>query len=355
MLNSSTSNEYRQHSNQQLLQIGKYLSPAIIIGLSYFSYSDIFFRKMPICVFVRILPIFLFITFSVLLLTNLATKKPILLIRVYHSALFSLVCMSYLISILVWDTSTLQASITGLVLVCVAVYVGVCGPIIYISIIYFIPSLLFIIYVIYFKNEIEILVDYANSFAGMLGLLFIYNHNEGLRKKVFFINNKLELQSLTDPLTKMNNRRAMWNYLNAEVIRQKRNNKSFSIIMIDLDRFKLFNDLHGHECGDFILGSVAKTIISNLRNQDIGSRWGGEEFLILLPETDIGGAKVLAEKIRVSILQGVLYNKYKLLVTATLGLSEFNGSEDIEYVIKMADDALYKGKNSGRNCVASMS
>ncbi len=166
---------------------------------------------------------------------------------------------------------------------------------------------------------------------------------------------KLELQSLTDPLTKMNNRRAMWNFLNSEIIRQKRNKKPFSIIMVDIDKFKIFNDLYGHECGDYTLVTVAKTIVANLRNQDVVARWGGEEFLILLPGTNIGGAKVIAEKIRVNISKYFFYNKTKLLVTVTLGLSEFNGSENIEYVIKMADKALYEGKQSGRNCVVTTS
>ncbi|MCK4796958.1 MAG: GGDEF domain-containing protein, partial [Spirochaetes bacterium] len=123
----------------------------------------------------------------------------------------------------------------------------------------------------------------------------------------------------------------------------------------DIDDFKKFNDTYGHDCGDFILVSIANTIKSILREQDNVARWGGEEFLLLLPDSNMEGAKITSEKIREKIASTpYYYNDIKLEVTMTFGVSVFdNDSIDIDYYIAKADKALYKGKKSGKNCVVS--
>ncbi len=349
------SHEYHQYSNKQLFQLGRIFSLVALIILSYFIFSDIFFREVYDLAFTRILPISLFLIFYIASYTNLVEKKPDMLIAIYYMALFFLVCMSYLILIISWNTQLFEICITGIIVVCVGVFLGFRGHIVKIMIIFFIPSLLFIIYAINYLSDLYKLANLANSFTVMIGMICLYSYEEKLRKNIFAVNKKMEFMAFTDPLTKLENRRSMRVSLKQEINRHERKSISFSIIIIDIDKFKLFNDLHGHDCGDFVLIKVAETLLSNLRKQDIAARWGGEEFMILLPETDICGAKVVAEKLKTIISKSpfVFNNKLKLIITATFGVSEFNSSENIDYMIKKADEALYKGKQSGRNCVVT--
>ena len=122
--------------------------------------------------------------------------------------------------------------------------------------------------------------------------------------------------------------------------------------MLDIDHFKNVNDTYGHECGDKVLVRVSQELKKTLRAQDLPTRWGGEEFICLLPETDVDGARHVAEKIRTAIeahcyeCRGV-----SVSVTVTLGISIYDGSCSLEECIRRADDALYKGKKQGRNQV----
>lgn len=163
---------------------------------------------------------------------------------------------------------------------------------------------------------------------------------------------KLEQIAKTDPLTDLSNRRDMIEKMEHEQKRFSRNGKSFVLLMSDIDDFKKINDDNGHDCGDFILESLAKQMKSTVRKQDITGRWGGEEFLMLLPETDIDGGFALAEKIRTDIEStSYVFNDVKLSLTMTFGVSIYDRPMDIDKCIKMADEALYKGKNQGKNCV----
>jgi diguanylate cyclase (GGDEF)-like protein len=346
------SSEYRQYTIGQLLHDGRILPPIAIVILCYFIYSDIFIREMPTWAFTRILPFSLFLLYYISSFSKSVKKAPIMLIVIYYSAWFSLTCMSYSISIIAWDTQFIQVSVTALMMVSMIVFLGIRGPIFYIIIIYFIPTLLFLAYIIIFTGDINKLANFANSFTVMIGMTIMYYFNEKLKRKIFIVNKKLEFQALTDPLTKLKNRRYMWDFIRQEVNRHERNRNPFTIIMIDIDKFKLLNDSHGHDCGDLVLIKFAKTILSNLRKQDIAARWGGEEFLIILPETDIMTAKVVAERLRISISKSAtVVNDLELFITATFGVSEYNGATNIDQVMKLADKALYMGKEIGRNCV----
>ncbi len=165
-------------------------------------------------------------------------------------------------------------------------------------------------------------------------------------------NEKLEMIATTDPLTNLLNRREMQRKIEEERIRFERSNRQFSIIITDIDNFKRVNDSYGHDCGDYLLVAISVLLKMNIRKQDSLSRWGGEEFLLLLPETNLDGAAVIAEKLR-KIIENHLfrYNTIDLKITMTFGVSMLNGKETVDQCIIKADKALYKGKQSTKNCV----
>jgi diguanylate cyclase (GGDEF)-like protein len=176
----------------------------------------------------------------------------------------------------------------------------------------------------------------------------IRTQNEQLREVAF----RLEQVSKTDVLTELDNRRYMMEKLAEEVNRFKRNQKPFSIIIADIDDFKKVNDTHGHDCGDYIIKRMAQTMADSVRDIDSVARWGGEEFLILLPETVTEGAVVLAERIQKNVRRSVWsYNQFQITISLTLGIATFDGETDLELVVKKADRALYDGKNKGKNCI----
>ena len=134
--------------------------------------------------------------------------------------------------------------------------------------------------------------------------------------------------------------------------RANRMHRNFCFIFIDIDKFKSINDTYGHHCGDVVLQTVANTIRQLLRKYDFVARWGGEEFLAVLPETEISGAIVVAERFRKSIesLQ-IDYKGVQIPVTITLGISQYDSELGVDKSIQLADQALYDGKMNGRNQV----
>lgn len=163
---------------------------------------------------------------------------------------------------------------------------------------------------------------------------------------------QMEILASTDPLTGLFNRRYILERLDEEKNRQERYGRNFSLIMGDLDHFKKFNDKYGHECGDAILVNATNILRRELRKQDIAARWGGEEFLILLPETPFDEAVVVAERIRKEIDESPMaYNDENIYMTITLGVCEYIQESGIQKTIKQVDNALYQGKQEGRNRV----
>jgi len=163
---------------------------------------------------------------------------------------------------------------------------------------------------------------------------------------------QLEITARTDPLTKLFNRREIMERLDQEKLRVERSHRSFSIALGDIDNFKSVNDRFGHDCGDAVLKKVSELIQSTVRRQDSAGRWGGEEFILLFPETGLDGARIVAEKLR-SRLEDTLvnHNGIEMRVTMTFGVCQFVPGSDLEACLKMADEALYRGKESGRNRV----
>lgn len=153
-------------------------------------------------------------------------------------------------------------------------------------------------------------------------------------------------------LTGLYNRRYMLSKLQEEYNRSVRSEHPFSLIMTDIDYFKKINDDYGHDCGDEVLRGVSNVIKTAVRSLDVVCRWGGEEFLILLPDTDIESARQLADRIRILVSEEVFqYERKTFKLTMTFGVSTYSHDLNIKEIIKNADRALYRGKDLGRNIV----
>ncbi len=171
-------------------------------------------------------------------------------------------------------------------------------------------------------------------------LLFIYY--------VLETKNRFERMAVTDKLTGLYNRYKFYQVANQEIERSKRHNRPLSLILFDIDWFKKINDTYGHDAGDRVLRSIAKLLHNNLRKYDLIFRWGGEEFIVLAPETDATNAKKLAEKIR-TLISSYDFKEPKE-VTVSLGVAELGENDtDIDSLVKRADNALYISKKDGRN------
>jgi len=165
---------------------------------------------------------------------------------------------------------------------------------------------------------------------------------------------RLELLARTDVLTGLANRWEMTSRLEIEESRVKRHGSVFAIILSDIDHFKDVNDTHGHAAGDLVLRRVAQAMREALRAEDLCARWGGEEFLILLPETRLAQAKVVAEKLGelVSGSEAVWEGK-TIRVTMSSGVAEIGPDSSVDAGVKLVDDALYAAKARGRNQVVT--
>ncbi len=163
-------------------------------------------------------------------------------------------------------------------------------------------------------------------------------------------NQELAKLSLTDRLTGLCNRRKLDHALEAEFRRAKRYGSVFSVIMLDLDQFKEINDAYGHAMGDLVLVRTADILVSHTRETDLVGRWGGEEFLVICPETDLRRATLLAELLRHELER--VWGNGTLTVTASFGLAVFGGDTQPSSLLARADAALYRAKQTGRNRVA---
>lgn len=161
------------------------------------------------------------------------------------------------------------------------------------------------------------------------------------------INEKNYELSITDALTNVNNRRNLDSILDKEIRLQKRTNLPFCICLLDIDDFKILNDTQGHLKGDIVLKEVANIIKSSIRITDEVGRWGGEEFCILLPNTDLSHALVLIERVRKNIEN---FNfSIQVLVTCSFGIAKMKDGDTTDKLIQRADIAMYQAKNTGKN------
>jgi diguanylate cyclase (GGDEF)-like protein/PAS domain S-box-containing protein len=165
---------------------------------------------------------------------------------------------------------------------------------------------------------------------------------------------QLQIIAATDQMTKLLNRWSVLKLIEQEQMRFKRCRRPFSVIIADIDAFKAINDTYGHNYGDHVIITVSEILRSSVRAQDRAARWGGEEFLIFLPETHLDGATVLAEKLR-SLVAEYVFEKDGLSARATMtfGISVYEEEQALDQLIGKADKALYAGKAKGKNTVVS--
>jgi diguanylate cyclase (GGDEF)-like protein len=155
-----------------------------------------------------------------------------------------------------------------------------------------------------------------------------------------------ELQAATDPLTGLANRRR----LQAEVGRAREGSDGYAVVLADLDRFKDLNDTYGHEVGDRALRVFAGVLRESVRERDLACRYGGEEFVVLLPHCNVAQAQDAVDRIRAELI-GVLTGGDVPGFTASFGLADSSMADDFDAVLRIADEALLRAKNSGRNRV----
>ena len=189
----------------------------------------------------------------------------------------------------------------------------------------------------------------------MTTLLFVV-YMKRLRKQHWLLKHhseKLKKLSVTDDLTGVGNHRYIMKELSNEVERAARYGSSLCVLMLDIDHFKKVNDTKGHLCGDNVLKSIGDTLASRLRNSDRIGRYGGEEFLILLPEQTLEKGVIVAEKLRQLISEIKIESCGIQKVTASIGVAQWKKDEPVEVILSRADGAMYKAKESGRNKVCS--
>ncbi len=164
------------------------------------------------------------------------------------------------------------------------------------------------------------------------------------------LNIALREASTHDALTGIANRRLLTERLREETERAKRYSRPLCIVMIDIDRFKIINDEHGHEIGDNVLMEVVRVMEAEIREHDLCGRWGGEEFLVLMPETATDSAVLVMERLREAVAKlRVRINDESLAVTVSLGMAQLRADENYSRTINRADVALLQAKRNGRN------
>ncbi|MCC6345817.1 MAG: GGDEF domain-containing protein, partial [Nitrospirales bacterium] len=190
----------------------------------------------------------------------------------------------------------------------------------------------------------SILRDTEGNFLGVMG---ISRDITELKRA----EEALRIAATVDRLTGAFNRQTFEDALGKEMARAERYESPLSLLMFDIDRFKSINDTYGHQVGDSVLKRVSSLVRGNIRNVDSFGRWGGEEFMVLLPETSLEGATLVAEKLRKLLENGSFSPVHR--VTASFGVAQWKRREAFDSLTKRADTALYHAKNSGRNRVES--
>ncbi|MBM7557525.1 GGDEF domain-containing protein [Halanaerobacter jeridensis] len=196
--------------------------------------------------------------------------------------------------------------------------------------------------------------NYRKYVKDFLNKKLIQKKNQQLKDKneeIKEINQKLEELIIKDDLTKIYNRRKLDDELEKICARAQRYEQIFSLVLLDIDHFKLVNDQYGHNVGDEVLKEFSQLLLDNIRDVDICGRWGGEEFLIISPATECEEALDLAERLRRTIASNDFTKVDNL--TSSLGVATYKENDDIESLIKRVDDCLYQAKDEGRNKVIS--
>jgi diguanylate cyclase (GGDEF)-like protein len=199
------------------------------------------------------------------------------------------------------------------------------------------------------RDELEARVRERTGELSRLNGLLVHEIEERKRAE-----EALFQAAMTDSLTGLQNRRAMEQHLEAQASRVARGGKPFAVLMCDLDRFKSVNDAFGHEAGDEFLRATGRVLKAAIRAGDMVCRWGGEEFLVLLADTDLEGALAAAGKLRRAMEElRVPVGEFMVTRSISIGVSVCEDCRNLDEVLRLADEALYGAKDLGRNRVSA--
>ncbi|WP_310439958.1 GGDEF domain-containing protein [Sulfuricurvum sp.] len=289
--------------------------------LLFFISAMTFFRTLytPMILILAISPVLANI--GNLYLTELLRSSPIYLSELYSTEVYLIVIWIFAISGLRFSYAIISASICFILTLGYQFYS-------------LMPKEIFYLHQLWMFS--------AFSFGVMTALILEKNN-----KRIFLDARKLEQLATVDKLSGLYNRMKIETYCDMEIDRAERYNEIFSMILIDIDYFKEINDAHGHNIGDRVISNISKVLQSSIRCVDYVGRWGGEEFLILLPKTTAQQAFQIAEKIRITIMEEDFSPAQNITISA--GITEYIQGDTTEKIIQRADDELYKAKESGRN------
>lgn len=216
-----------------------------------------------------------------------------------------------------------------------------------ISIIMFTPTDL-ISHTIY-STEFKLRLIYSFLTVTFLSALYEYSR-ERAYKELLILSSEYQQLAHLDPLTQLSNRRDALRVLERERIRSIRNNEPVSIILCDVDHFKQVNDRYGHNAGDAVLKDLASIFSQKIREQDYVARWGGEEFLFILPQTSASNAQVIAHKIKDEVANSSInFEMHNIKFTVSMGIEQVGDNQTTDEIINRADKYLFQAKNAGRN------
>ena len=166
--------------------------------------------------------------------------------------------------------------------------------------------------------------------------------------ELYSMTNTLEQKAYKDKLTGINNRENFEDIFSIEIANAKLNDIALSLIIFDVDNFKLVNDTYGHQAGDILLQDMVHLIENNIKKGDIFARWGGEEFVILTPATEINGAYNLAENLR-KLVHSYVFKFVENNLTLSFGIAQLSSEDTKKTLFEKSDKALYEAKKNGRN------
>lgn len=195
------------------------------------------------------------------------------------------------------------------------------------------------------KADYSVMIK-LNVILGLVFMFFLYHYWQ-LKK----FNYRLRHLSITDKLTNIHNRMKLDQQLDEVFHLAQRYPHEFSIILLDIDRFKRINDEYGHLVGDYALKSLAQILKNNIRSVDTLGRWGGEEFLIICPGQAVEGGRLMAEKLRTIVAQHQF--EHFINLSCSFGVAAYAKDKTVDRLLKRADRALYQAKNQGRNQVST--
>ena len=203
-------------------------------------------------------------------------------------------------------------------------------------------------YIYIFGSKYDKLGNEIISYISILSEFMYLRFNELEEKE------KLTNMALKDSLTSLYNRRYFMEIVQKNISYTRRYQKNSALIMMDIDFFKKINDIYGHQTGDYVLRTISEILMKEFRSSDIIGRYGGEEFIIYLPETTIEKAVRVANRVREKIVNyDFKYNRFKFKVTVSMGIASINEGDILEKLISLADKRLYIAKQTGRNRVIS--